>query len=130
MVPARTQVNDETFNSPMLQFAEQWPTMLQVHKPAVVLFKYHPGGNFLIEPVYNTSTAWPLDVAGDLAHDLGRRNLEIYRYFAEHQPDRMFYESFDPATNALTPLGHPRQLLDAATKYGLNHRDAETQRSD
>ncbi|HEX4125646.1 MAG TPA: hypothetical protein VHY37_13035 [Tepidisphaeraceae bacterium] len=105
-----THVSDETFTSPMLQFAQQWPQMQQIHKPAVVLFAYHPGGNFLIEPVYNTSTAWPLDAPVIRAHDLGRRNIEIFRYFAEHQPDRMFYE-FDPTTGVLMPLGHASTLF-------------------
>jgi hypothetical protein len=109
VAPPGNQVSDETFSSPMLEFANQWQDMEQVQKPAVVLFTYHSGSNSKIEPVYNTTSAWPMDAPIIRAHDLGPRNIEIFKWFAEHQPDRMFY-SFDPATGALMPLGHPAEL--------------------
>ena len=63
----------------------------------MILFQYHPelpqtGDNSCkIEPVYNTSVAWPDDAPIVRAHDLGSRNIELIRYYAEHQPQRTFY---------------------------------------
>ena len=75
----------------------------------MVLFKYSPGDNVIEEPVYNTDVAWPDDAPVIRAHDLGERNVEIFRYYADKQLDRMFYR-FDRATGKLTPLGRARAL--------------------
>ena len=100
-------IDDETFRSPTLRFAKQVEDV--VDKPAVVLFKYSPGLNVIEEPVYNTDVAWPDDAPVIRAHDLGGRNGEIFRYYAEKQPERTFYR-FDRATGTLTPLGRAREL--------------------
>jgi hypothetical protein len=69
--------------------------------------------------VYNNLAAWPDDQAIVRAHDLGDgRNIEIVRYYAEHQPQRVFYR-FDRATMTLSPpLGTARQLLAEMQQRG------------
>ena len=83
------------------------------HKPAVVLFHYSAEANVHEEPVYNTDVAWPDDAPVIRAHDLGPRNVEIFRYYAARQPDRFFYR-FDRADNSLKPLGYARDLAKQA----------------
>jgi hypothetical protein len=75
-----------------------------------VLFRFAPGDNVIEEPVYNNAAAWPDDQDIVRAHDLGARNIEIVRYYAERQPDRTFYR-FDRAARTLTPLGTAPTLL-------------------
>jgi hypothetical protein len=104
-------IDDETFHSALLRYAH-YVLDAEVEKPAVVLFKYSPGQNVIEEPVYNTGVAWPDDAPVIRAHDLGERNAEIFRYFAEKQPDRMFYQ-FDRAAGKLTPLGRAKDLAAA-----------------
>src|SRR5207253_3909846 len=83
-------VQDETFDSKMLWFVnEEMPQY--VEKPAVVLFRYRHGDSLTREPVYNLDVPWPDDAPVIRAHDLGPRNIEIYRYYARRQPERMFY---------------------------------------
>jgi hypothetical protein len=79
--------------------------------PAVVLFRYDPKIPGDEEPVYNMQTAWPDDAAVIRAHDLGDRNVEIFRYYAARQPERMFYR-YDRGTNVITPLGTARELAN------------------
>jgi hypothetical protein len=102
-------VDDETFHSSFLRAINtQIPDAIQ--KPAVILFRYAPGQNVIEEPVYNNAAAWPDDQEIVRAHDLGERDVEIVRYYAERQPDRMFYR-FDRATMTLSPpLGTAKQL--------------------
>jgi hypothetical protein len=103
------RVDDETFHSNTLRFVHtQLPELVQ--KPAVVLFRYAPGDNVIEEPVYNNAAPWPDDQDVVRAHDLGERNIEIVRYYAERQPDRTFYR-FDRAVGTLTPLGAAPVLL-------------------
>jgi hypothetical protein len=104
------QIDDETFRSPTLRFARQIEDMIE--KPAVVLFRYPPGSpvsTIIEEPVYNTGVAWPDDAPVIRAHDLGERNGEIFDYYAQRQPGRMFYR-FDRATGTVTPIGRARDL--------------------
>jgi len=77
-----------------------------------VLFRYHPGLNFHEEPVYNFDAPAIDDNPIVRAHDLGARNIEIARYYAEHQPERKFY-LFDRKTGDVTPLGTARQYLES-----------------
>ncbi len=104
-------VYDETFPSTMLWFVhEELPHRVQT--PAVVLFRYRHGDPITAEPVYNSDVAWPDDAPVIKAHDLGPRNIEIYRYYAQRQPQRMFY-LFDRATGKLSdPLGTAKQLAE------------------
>lgn len=112
--PRSTAQFDETFPSIYLQYANRdLPQLIQSSSgPAVVLFKYPPGGNYFEEPVYNTDVAWPLDAPIIRAHDLGpQKNKALFAYFAEHQPQRVFW-SFDPSRldMPLQELGPARQL--------------------
>jgi hypothetical protein len=89
-----------------------------VQQPAVVLFRASPRSDFFEEPVYNTDVAWPDDAPIIRAHDLGDRDVEIIRYYAQKQPERNFY-LFDRDTHVLTPLGNVvtlRNKLDHAGK--------------
>ena len=90
------KVDDETFRSPMMRVLHDQVDRSDL-APAVILFRYHPelpqnGDNSCkVEPVYNTETAWPDDAPIIRAHDLGNRNIEIFRYYAARQPQRTFY---------------------------------------
>jgi hypothetical protein len=85
-----------------------------IHEPAVVLFRFHPGLTVHIEPVYNIDTAWPDDARIIRAHDLGaERNREILDYYARHQPERVFY-LYDRGSAALQRLGTARSLAARA----------------
>jgi hypothetical protein len=103
-------VDDETFHSALLRAVNtQLPDVIQ--KPAVILFRYAPGQNVIEEPVFNNAAAWPDDQEIVRAHDLGDRDIEVVRYYAERQPERVFYR-FDRATMTLSPpLGTAKQLL-------------------
>jgi 4-amino-4-deoxy-L-arabinose transferase-like glycosyltransferase len=110
-----TRISDETFISPILRYVNEiLPFRDDVTKPAVILFTYHPGGNFFEEPVYNTDVAWPDDAPIIHAHDLGSRNREIFAYYAKTQPTRTFYR-FDlglakQGKEPLIRLGTAREL--------------------
>jgi hypothetical protein len=72
---------------------------------AVVLFRYpSEGGNPHEEPVYNPSAAWPDDARVIRAHDLGERDIELFRYYAKTQPDRVIWR-YDRGSGELTRLG-------------------------
>jgi hypothetical protein len=91
-----SKVTDETFRSPMMRVLHDRVDGSDL-APAVILFRYHPElpqegiNSYNIEPVYNTDVAWPDDAPIIRAHDLGSRNVELFRYYAEHQPQRTFY---------------------------------------
>lgn len=82
-------------------------------KPAVVLIPFNDKGwTPHMEPVYNFQTAWPDDAAIVRAHDLGpERNRELFRYYADRQPNRFFYR-YLPTSNKLVPLGTARELAE------------------
>jgi hypothetical protein len=81
------------------------------HRPAVVLFTYDRKRDVHQEPVYNADSAWPDDSPVIRAHDLGSRDREIYRYYAERQPARFFYR-FDETSQTLHPLGSAVELAN------------------
>ena len=106
-------IDDETFPSATLRFINvELPQHVQT--PAVVLFRYKPGDNVIEEPVYNNAAARPDDQPIVFAHDLGDRNVEIFRYFAARQPERSFY-LFDRSSRTLTYLGAARELTAPTT---------------
>ncbi|HSZ54070.1 MAG TPA: glycosyltransferase family 39 protein [Tepidisphaeraceae bacterium] len=84
-------------------------TLKRLKLPAVVLFS--PPGDFFQEPVYNIEQPWPDDEAIIRAHDLGPRDAEIIRYYAEHQPRRIFYRA-SLQSNDLRELGPAPFLRD------------------
>jgi len=82
----------------------------QIGDYAVLLITYRSSKSaYHEEPVYNVSTAWPDDAKIIKAQDLGVRNIEIFRYYGEHQPDRKFYQ-FDRLSWKLTYLGTAAEL--------------------
>jgi hypothetical protein len=97
------QPPEDVFTAGLLADANRQLSALP-HQPAVVFFKYDPRRNLNEEPVYNTDTAWPDDAPVIRLHDLGPMNAEAIRYYAERQPDRVFYW-YDEATRKLTD--HP-----------------------
>lgn len=79
------------------------------HRPAVVLFHYSSTDSPHDEPVYNIDVPWPDDAPIVRAHDLGPRNIEIFRYYAEHQPNRAFY-LYNRADGSVRFLGFAPEL--------------------
>jgi hypothetical protein len=85
--------------------------------PAVVLFRFDPRiGASHDDPVYNDSVAFPDDAPVVRARDLGpEKDRDLIRYYAERQPDRVFY-IYDPDARAAgenplsPPLGTAREL--------------------
>lgn len=77
--------------------------------PAVVLFRFDENQSLEEEPVYNWTVAWPDDAAVVRAHDLGDRNIEIFRYYAKRQPQRAFY-LYDRADGSIRYLGMAEDL--------------------
>lgn len=78
-------------------------------EPAVVLFRAGPQSPPAVEPVYNLNVTWPDDAAIVRAHDLGDRNIEIFQYYAQHQPQRVFY-LYDRSDGSLKRLGRATEL--------------------
>jgi hypothetical protein len=116
IAPRGRQIEDETIRSPMLRGIEQdIPTAADLKKPAVFLFRYHSGGNFFEEPVYNIGVAWPDDAEIIHAHDLGpQRDREIVGYYASRKPVREFYLYDEKSADPITDLGSdsdPDQVL-------------------
>jgi hypothetical protein len=107
---ASHQINDETFPAPLMRAVRtEMPFAADLHRPAVVLFRYTNGQNIQEEPVYNAEVAWPDDASIICAHDLGPRNREIFEYYAQRQPDRYFYR-WDRTTRQIEDLGYARDL--------------------
>jgi hypothetical protein len=104
-------MTDDMFRTTDLKAVAQMLDAID-RKPAVVLFHYQPGkDNPHIEPVYNTDVAWPDDALVIRAHDLGARNVEIFRYY----PDRAFYMC-NPRFSAPRYLGTGRELADGTPR--------------
>lgn len=110
------EARDQYFQTPTLRFIQEvFPA--QIKPPAVVLFRFDPAtSNPQEEPVYNVDAAWPDDAPIIRAHDLGpERNIEIFRYYAEHQPRRMFYlfdrGLYDRGLAPLKRLGTAAELV-------------------
>jgi hypothetical protein len=105
-----SSASDEMFDAPLLRQVNTSLASLPANERAVVLFKYDPNRNVHEEPVYNAGVAWPDEAQIIRAHDRGNENQLIYRYYAEHQPDRFFYQ-FDEATKSLKRLGSVTDLV-------------------
>ena len=102
-------VRDQMSPTPILHEFNRAVRKLE-HKPALV-FVHQDGGNddWSQEPVYNTDVAWPDDAAVVRAHDLGPRNIELIRYYAQRQPARAVY-LFDKPTLKMIYLGMATEL--------------------
>jgi hypothetical protein len=80
---------------------------------AVVLFRYAQGHSTENEPVHNETVLWPDDARVIRAQDLGDRDIELFRYYAKIQPDRVAY-LYDRGPMKLTRLGTMAELAAAA----------------
>ena len=79
------------------------------HRPAIVLFHFSLGDPIDLEPVYNAETIWPDDAPIIRAHDRGEMNSELFRYYAQRQPDRWVY-LYNRSDGTLTDLGLVQKL--------------------
>ena len=72
-------------------------------QPALIMVRHVAGKNeqWSQEPVYNVDVAWPDDAPVIRAHDLGERNIELYRYYARQNPQRKVYR-FDKSKSPRT----------------------------
>jgi hypothetical protein len=63
-----------------------------VHRPVIVLYRFHEGGNPYDEPVYNTNVANPDDAPIIRAQDLSdEQNRKLFEYYARIDPSRRVY---------------------------------------
>jgi hypothetical protein len=86
---------------------------------SIVLYRFDPSVcSFHNEPVYNWDVAWPDDASVIRAHDLGERNIELYRYYAERQPTRKIYR-FDRGALYRLRRGEPLPLVYLGTAAEL-----------
>jgi len=101
---------DEAYAMPVLDRVRK--TVATIEPPAVVFFRFSDGGNVHEEPVYNIDASWPDDAAVIRAHDLGRRNGELLRYYASRQPGRSYYV-YDRRSGQLFALGDAAAAAEA-----------------
>jgi hypothetical protein len=83
------------------------------HRPAIVLFRYSPKIAPDLEPVYNADVTWPDDAPVIRAHDRGEKNIDLYRYYAQCQPDRWVY-LYDRISGTITELGPVIRLAETS----------------
>ncbi|MGB7157094.1 MAG: hypothetical protein WBD40_03445 [Tepidisphaeraceae bacterium] len=98
-------VRDDPFEYvELIDAREIIPTSVQ--QPALVLVKFtpRPDENVHGEPVYNWEAAKIDDNPIIFAHDLGERNIELIRYYAQRRPARRVYY-FDRVDRKLKSAG-------------------------
>jgi hypothetical protein len=110
--------DDPKVSLEMRDFNRQLPNL---ERPAVVFFRWQRDGddpNTLRNPnawkheqVYNIDSAWPDDSPVVRAQDLGPRNIELVRYYAQKQPGRIFYQ-YQQDARQLVRLGSATELRD------------------
>ncbi|HXE53392.1 MAG TPA: glycosyltransferase family 39 protein [Tepidisphaeraceae bacterium] len=105
------QITDEPMPSALLRKAHDVLT----GERAVVLFRYAPNHNWKAEPVYNSDVTWPDDAEVVRAHDLGARDVEIVKYYAQRQPDRTFFV-WDLGKDELRRIGTAADLWNAVQR--------------
>ena len=70
------------------------------------------------EVVYNIHDSWPDDARVIRAQDLGAdRNIELYRYYAQRQPDRVVY-LYDRGAGTFSRIGPVTELLKTSDGEG------------
>jgi hypothetical protein len=104
------RISDEAYKMPFLDHVER--TMAGIQPPAVVFFHFAPGCNVDEEPVYNLDTASPDDAPIIRAQDLGPRDGELLRYYAQRQPSRIYY-FMDRRSGKIYALGDAAQAAAA-----------------
>jgi hypothetical protein len=98
---------DDPFPYPEITDArENIPANPHITRPALVFVKFTPlpGQNVHAEPVYNWDAPRIDDNPIIFAHNLGARNIELVRYYAERQPERHVYY-YDRMTRSIAPAG-------------------------
>lgn len=101
------QFVDSFVEEPMRAFERQVP-----EARSILLVRWGPQSVPEWEIVYNIHDAWPDEARVIRAHDLGERNIELYRYYAERQPDRVVY-LFDRESGTFARLGAVTELAAA-----------------
>jgi hypothetical protein len=109
-LPELSGASDHAMDAPLLTVLPE--AERKIERPAVILFRFGPHSFVEEEPVYNWTVAWPDDAAVIHAHDLGPRNIEIFRYYARLQPQRTFY-LMDRDGGWLKLLGTAAQLAQS-----------------
>jgi hypothetical protein len=101
--------DDPKVSLPMQSFNRE---LQRIERPAVVFFHCRPDNPqaWRHEQVFTIDAAWPDDSPVVRAHDLGSRNIELVRYYAQRQPERIYYR-FQQESQQLTRLGTATQLL-------------------
>jgi hypothetical protein len=107
---AAARRDEPRVSKPMYAFNHSVP---QMEKPAVVFFHSDPDNlsAWRHEQVFNIGAAWPDDSPVVRAQDLGERDIELVRYYAQKQPNRVFYR-FELEARTLTRLGTATELRD------------------
>ena len=82
--------------------------------PALVFFRFGPANNPHLEPVYNADVPFPDEAEVVRVHDMGEKNLDLIRYYAQHQPSRFAY-LLDRSDGVLYRLGTVTQLAEKAS---------------
>jgi hypothetical protein len=118
---------DGFFDLPELRQMDEAVASIQSGR-AVVLFRYAEGRSTESEPVHNETVLWPDDARVIRAEDLGARDVELFRYYAKIQPDRVAY-LYDRGPERLIRLGTVADLAvaaDAADRRAAATRAATT----
>jgi hypothetical protein len=135
-------IHDQYFETPEIEVIDR-TLASEVSPPAVVLFHFNRdtliGGKKItndpsIEPVFNSSVAWPDDAAIIRAHDLnpdvsavdkpGDLDGPLYAYYAQIDPKRVFYLYDRGAPGRLRRLGTAEELA-AATRADRSNRGSK-----
>jgi hypothetical protein len=123
----KRDVRDQWFANPVELTVERATASLPEPR-TIIMVRYDEHGIPEHEVVYNVETAWPDDARAIRAHDLGeQRNIELYRYYAQRQPDRVVYR-FDRRDLSMHRLGRVTELakLDASATGPTIDRDHTT----
>jgi hypothetical protein len=133
-------VHDQYFETPELEVIDSMLSR-QVSPPAVVMFHFNRDtlidGRMVtddpsIEPVFNSSVAWPDDAAIIRAHDLnksvsaiakpGDLDQPLYEYYARIDPKRVFYLYDRGGLKKLRRLGTAEELVQTTLAFPGEHK--------
>lgn len=116
-LPFFTEASQADLGTANIVFANLRQGLKEVPGPSLIFVHYTSGkDNPHEEYVYNIDTPLPDDAPTIFAQDLGARNIELIRYYARIQPNRMVYVYTRPPAYDLRQIGTCSQLADAADK--------------
>jgi hypothetical protein len=106
--------DDPSVSLPLQSFNRE---LQRIERPAVVFFHCQADNPnaWRHEQVFTIDAAWPDDSPVVRAHDLGERDIELVRYYAQRQPERIYYQ-FQQEAQQLIRLGTATQLLADPTR--------------